>query len=119
MSATPWLRFNLFWGEHPVVMPWGAPKFQVGLIVAALAGYLASMIESFGDYHGAAAMAKKVVERHAGNIEGVRSDRGGCSGPVRMTVTDPRQTTRTGPGGSAAPGRAVIAVSPRSPAPNS
>ena len=58
VSATPWLRFNLFWGQHPVVMPWGTPKFELGLIVAALAGYLASMVESFGDYHGAAAMAE-------------------------------------------------------------
>ena len=34
-----------------VILPWGPPKFAVAFIVAALAGYLASMIESFGDYH--------------------------------------------------------------------
>lgn len=58
VGNTPWLRFNLFWGEHPVVLPWGMPRFEVGLIIATLAGFMASMIESFGDYHGAAAMAR-------------------------------------------------------------
>jgi len=58
VAATPWLRLNLFWGEQSVFLPWGAPKFEAGLIVATLAGFLASMIESFGDYHGAAAMAQ-------------------------------------------------------------
>ena len=55
MGATPWLRINLFWGEHPVVFPWGFPKFEVGLIIAALAGYMASMIESFTQGLGTAA----------------------------------------------------------------
>ena len=33
------------------------PKFHVGFILAVLAGYLASMIESFGDYHACSNMA--------------------------------------------------------------
>ncbi|MEM6504887.1 MAG: solute carrier family 23 protein [Planctomycetota bacterium] len=37
--------------------PWGMPLFEVGFIVAVLAGYLASMIESFGDYHAVKQMA--------------------------------------------------------------
>ncbi|WP_145391192.1 uracil-xanthine permease family protein [Stieleria neptunia] len=40
-----------------VVLPWGMPKFQLGFIVAVIAGYLASMIESFGDYHACKQMA--------------------------------------------------------------
>lgn len=43
-------------GEAPWIVPptpfrWGVPKFEVGFILVALAGYLASMIESVGDYH--------------------------------------------------------------------
>lgn len=40
-----------------VLFPWGLPKFQLGFIVAVAAGYLASMIESFGDYHACKQMA--------------------------------------------------------------
>jgi xanthine/uracil permease len=40
-----WLR------TATVIFPWGYPTFQTAFIVAVLAGYLASMIESFGDYH--------------------------------------------------------------------
>ncbi len=40
-----------------VVFPWGLPKFQTGFIIAVVAGYLASMIESFGDYHACKQMA--------------------------------------------------------------
>jgi len=31
--------------------PWGFPEFATSALVAVLAGYFASMIESFGDYH--------------------------------------------------------------------
>jgi nucleobase transporter 1/2 len=31
--------------------PWGFPEFATSALVAVLAGYMASMIESFGDYH--------------------------------------------------------------------
>ncbi|MGI9454919.1 MAG: uracil-xanthine permease family protein, partial [Aeoliella sp.] len=37
--------------------PWGWPKWNTGFFVAVLAGYLASMIESFGDYHACSQMA--------------------------------------------------------------
>lgn len=40
-----------------IVFPWGLPKFETTFIVAVLAGYLASMIESFGDYHACKQMA--------------------------------------------------------------
>jgi uracil-xanthine permease len=80
VGATPWLRFNLFWGEFPILMPWGAPKFELGLIVAALAGYLASMIESFGDYHGAAAMAEAPDPSDKQISRGIGSEGLGCLG---------------------------------------
>ena len=52
LSASPWVR-------NPVDLffPWGAPKFTLGFFLATLAGYLASMIESFGDYHAISAAA--------------------------------------------------------------
>lgn len=53
ISAASWLRMS----PSEVFMPWGVPKFQLGFILAVLAGYLASMIESFGDYHACNRMA--------------------------------------------------------------
>ncbi len=50
-EQAPWFRLS------DVVLPWGMPKFQLGFIVAVIAGYLASMIESFGDYHACKQMA--------------------------------------------------------------
>ena len=40
-----------------IVWPWGRPLFNLGFTVAVLAGFLASMIESFGDYHACSYMA--------------------------------------------------------------
>ncbi|MEM8944355.1 MAG: solute carrier family 23 protein [Planctomycetota bacterium] len=40
-----------------VFFPWGLPEWSISAIVAVLAGYLASMIESFGDYHACKNMA--------------------------------------------------------------
>lgn len=40
-----------------VFFPWGLPRFVLSALVAVLAGYLASMIESFGDYHACSQLA--------------------------------------------------------------
>ena len=40
-----------------VLFPWGFPEWSISALVAVLAGYLASMIESFGDYHACKNMA--------------------------------------------------------------
>ena len=48
-----WLRVD----PREVILPWGAPRFDLAFFFAVLAGYLASMIESFGDYHACAQMA--------------------------------------------------------------
>ena len=53
VAAAQWLRVK----PSEVFFPWGLPKFHLGFIVAVLAGYLASMIESFGDYHACNRMA--------------------------------------------------------------
>ena len=51
--SSAWFR----WNPADVVLPWGMPKFEFGFAIAVLAGYLASMIESFGDYHACSNMA--------------------------------------------------------------
>lgn len=40
-----------------LIFPWGAPKLHLGFFFAVLAGYLASILESIGDYHAASYMA--------------------------------------------------------------
>ena len=44
-AQADWVRTN------NILLPWGMPEFKTAFIVAVLAGYLVSMIESFGDYH--------------------------------------------------------------------
>ncbi|MDC0936061.1 solute carrier family 23 protein [Pirellulales bacterium] len=51
VQQAEWVRTNT------IVCPWGWPTFTGGALVAVLAGYLASMIESFGDYHACKQMA--------------------------------------------------------------
>ena len=53
MAMSPWVYTE--WDQ--IVFPWGPPKFELGFFIAVLAGYLASMIESFGDYHACSHMA--------------------------------------------------------------
>ncbi len=53
VRSAPALRVN----PAELIFPWGPPRFEVAFIIATLAGYLASMIESFGDYHACAHMA--------------------------------------------------------------
>jgi xanthine/uracil permease len=50
-SQSEWIRTS------GIVFPWGLPKFDPAFVVAVVAGYLASMIESFGDYHACKQMA--------------------------------------------------------------
>ncbi|HMB52143.1 MAG TPA: solute carrier family 23 protein, partial [Thermoanaerobaculia bacterium] len=49
VAAAPWVR-----APSSLVFPWGLPKFNAGFLLAIFAGYLASMIESFGDYYAIA-----------------------------------------------------------------
>jgi len=53
VRESSWVRLSP--GE--LIFPWGLPKFHLGFFFAVLAGYLASMIESIGDYHAASYMA--------------------------------------------------------------
>lgn len=47
VASAEWLRLS-------VIMPWGAPKFELAAIGAIMAGFLCVMIESIGDYHSCA-----------------------------------------------------------------
>ncbi|HEX6338820.1 MAG TPA: solute carrier family 23 protein [Jiangellaceae bacterium] len=60
VADAPWVR-GLVVGEGGIFLPWGVPEFAAGFILATLAGYLASMIESFGDYH---AISRAVGKDH-------------------------------------------------------
>lgn len=53
VKSSSFIRLN----PNDLILPWGPPKFDLGFAVAVLAGYLASMIESFGDYHACSHMA--------------------------------------------------------------
>ncbi|MEM7681269.1 MAG: solute carrier family 23 protein [Planctomycetota bacterium] len=64
-----------------VFLPWGAPEFTAAAIVAVLAGYLASMIESFGDYHACKQMADGTDPTPAEVSRGI-----GCEG-VACSIT--------------------------------
>ncbi|MEM6853714.1 MAG: solute carrier family 23 protein [Planctomycetota bacterium] len=60
-----------------VFFPWGLPEFKTAFIVAVLAGYLASMIESFGDYHA----CKNVAHPQGKDPTSAEVSRGiGCEG---------------------------------------
>jgi solute carrier family 23 (nucleobase transporter), member 1 len=75
MGDTPWVR-GVIPGEGGVLLPWGGPLFDLGIFVAVLAAYLASAIESFGDYHaisrivGAEDPSSKTINRGIG-AEGI------------------------------------------------
>ncbi len=53
VGDSQWVR----WTPRELIFPWGAPKFHLGFFLAILAGYLASMIESVGDYHAVSYMS--------------------------------------------------------------
>lgn len=52
VAASPWLR-----DPASILLPWGTPRFHLGFFLATLAGYLASILESFGDYFAVARAA--------------------------------------------------------------
>ena len=56
VGEAAWIRgFDI--GGGGLVFPWGTPLFDPAFLIAILAAYLASMIESFGDYHAVARLS--------------------------------------------------------------
>ncbi len=56
IGEADWIR-GLSIGEGGILFPWGTPLFDWTLLIGILAAYLASMIESFGDYHAVSRIA--------------------------------------------------------------
>jgi solute carrier family 23 (nucleobase transporter), member 1 len=55
-GGTPWFRgFEV--GAGGILFPWGTPLFDFAFFAVFLAAYVASMIESFGDYHAISRIA--------------------------------------------------------------
>ncbi|MEX2324855.1 MAG: solute carrier family 23 protein [Nitriliruptoraceae bacterium] len=56
LGDAPWLR-GAEVGGGGIIFPWGTPLFDFTFFIAILAAYLASTIESFGDYHAISRIA--------------------------------------------------------------
>lgn len=67
------------WGEGiGLIFPWGLPKFTLAFFLAILAGYMASMIESFGDYHSVSYMSRLRDPSEQTINRGIRAEGVGC-----------------------------------------
>ncbi len=75
VGEADWIR-GVAVGEGGILFPWGTPIFDAGFLIAILAAYLASMLESFGDYHAVSRLAaagdpdEKTINRGIG-AEGI------------------------------------------------
>ncbi|MEM7356606.1 MAG: solute carrier family 23 protein, partial [Acidobacteriota bacterium] len=69
-----WIRLS----PSELIFPWGWPKFHLGFFLAVLAGYLASIIESVGDYHAVSYMAGKGDPSSRQLNRGIGSEGIGC-----------------------------------------
>ena len=74
VGAAPWVR-----SPGSLVFPWGLPKWNLGFLLAVLAGYLASMIESFGDYYAIARAAGEPEPTAAQVNRGIGAEGIGCA----------------------------------------
>lgn len=73
VAAAPWFR-----NPAGIIFPWGLPQFSLAFILATLAGYLASMIESFGDYHAISKAAGAPDPTEQQISRGIGSEGIGC-----------------------------------------
>lgn len=71
VHAAPWLRI-------PYPFQWGFPAFGLAATVGMLAGYLASMVESVGDYYACARLAGAPVPSAATVNRGIGMEGVGC-----------------------------------------
>jgi uracil-xanthine permease len=73
VAAAPW--FSVM----PIVpFKWGFPQFQIALILAMVAAYLASMIESIGDYYAAARISEAPTPTGSMISRGLGTEGIGC-----------------------------------------
>ncbi|MDY6826760.1 MAG: solute carrier family 23 protein [Bacillota bacterium] len=76
VRAAAWIR--LPWGSGGWILPWGFPKFDFGFLLIVLAGYLASIIESYGDYHAINAAADAPPLKDSQISRGIGMEGVGC-----------------------------------------
>lgn len=85
VSASPWIRI-------PYPFQWGWPIFGIGAAVGIIAGFLASIVESIGDYYACARLSgtkvpdKKTVNRGI-TMEGIGSLIAGIFGTGNGTTS--------------------------------
>ena len=85
IGAAPWLRI-------PYPFQWGLPVFGLAAIVGMISGYIASMVESIGDYYACARLSgapipdAKMINRGIG-MEGVGSAIAGIFGTGNATTS--------------------------------
>ena len=73
VAAAPWVS------AMPIVpFKWGVPQFKIALILAMVAAYLASMIESIGDYYAAARISEAPVPTASMISRGLGTEGIGC-----------------------------------------
>jgi len=81
VASAPWISI---WPLVPLrEMPiaffkWGFPQFKIALILAMVAAYLASMIESIGDYYAAARMSEAPTPTASMISRGLGTEGIGC-----------------------------------------
>ena len=74
VAAAPWVSIK------PLLpFKWGFPQFKIALILAMVAAYLASMIESIGDYYAAARMSEAPTPDASMISRGLGTEGIGCS----------------------------------------
>ncbi|MCB9556533.1 MAG: purine/pyrimidine permease [Deltaproteobacteria bacterium] len=71
LKATPWVRL-------PYPLQWGMPVFSVAATTAMLAGYLASMVESIGDYYACARLSGAPLPTRRTINRGIGTEGIGC-----------------------------------------
>ena len=76
VADAPWVR-NIV-GEQGLIFPWGGPQFEIGFIIAVFAAYMASAIESIGDYHAIARVGGVGVPTSTQVNRGIGSEGLGC-----------------------------------------
>ncbi|MBW2408223.1 MAG: purine/pyrimidine permease [Deltaproteobacteria bacterium] len=73
VAAAPWVSIK------PILpFKWGFPQFKIALILAMVAAYVASMIESIGDYYAAARMSEAPTPDAAMISRGLGTEGIGC-----------------------------------------
>lgn len=69
---------NNYYFRAPIPFPWGFPKFVPAFALGILAAYLASMVESVGDYHSVARMSEAPPPTESMISKGLGAEGLGC-----------------------------------------